>query len=184
MTRFKSVESVFNCFTLRVYVLSDFMNIFINYREVLIHQKVQKDFFMLHSNVLRVPFAVASNLEPQVGRGWTIRPFYDFTTQPESWVPVNILKLLSWSKNFVKEEEEYWKLYVKYILINVSSFRDCDVLLIFASHSSSSFHLISPSSKSLIIYICLSICIYIYIYIYTHTKSSYIKQHIYYILYI
>ena len=96
---------------------------------------------MLHSTVLRVPLAATSNLEPQVGRGWITRPFYGFTTQPESWVPVNVLKFSLGSKNFMKEEEDYWKSYVKYILISVNSFRDHDVLLIFASRCSSSFHL-------------------------------------------
>lgn len=53
----QSVESLPNDFTLILCVLSDFMNLFINYEKVLTPKR------LLHtaSDVLRVPFATASN---------------------------------------------------------------------------------------------------------------------------
>lgn len=90
----QNFESLLNYFTQILCVLSDFMNLFISYEKVLNTNVVQKDFFLLHSNVLRGPLAAACNLEPQVGRSWFTRQFYGFTAQPEPWVPVNISKLL------------------------------------------------------------------------------------------
>lgn len=66
----QNFESLLNYFTQILCVLSDFMNLFISHEKVLNTNVVQKDFFLLHSNVLRGPLAAACNLEPQVGRSW------------------------------------------------------------------------------------------------------------------
>lgn len=96
----QSVESLFNDFTLIFCILPDFMNLFINYEKVLTPKR------LLHtaSDVLRVPFAASSNWTTS-WQGLNHKVVQWLTAQPEPWVPVNILKLLSSFKEFHKRRK-------------------------------------------------------------------------------